>query len=52
MREWDTPQRREEMIEAISTCEDAASFFRLMETVQEGFCNPWQVVVKKNDEFY
>jgi len=30
MREWDTPERREQVIEAISTCEDAASFFRLM----------------------
>jgi hypothetical protein len=41
MREWETPERRDQVIEAITTCEDAASLFRLMVTVEEGFCNPW-----------
>lgn len=47
-REWDTLERREQVIDAIQNSEDVASLYRLMGTIEEAFCNPWQVVVKKD----
>jgi hypothetical protein len=40
-REWETPERREQIIDAINNIDEVAKFYRLMNTVEEALCSPW-----------
>jgi len=40
-REWETPETREQIIDAIQNIDEVAKFYRLMSTVEEAFCSPW-----------
>lgn len=46
-REWDTPESRDQILNEIREIDDVDEFYKLLETVENSFSDPYQVTCKK-----
>ena len=40
-REWDSQDDRDKIVKELIECEDINDFYRIMQVIEKGFCDPF-----------
>jgi len=49
-REWDTEINRDKFLKNLKVLRDSDTFFNVMQKIENGFNDPWQVSIKRLED--